>query len=57
MTREELAALISCNPGTLWRWKSSLTTISRKHGRAKGTLRKELKKIGIRDIVIAVIPE
>jgi len=53
MTQEELAALISCNPGTLWRWESNLTASSRKHDPAISILWRELQELGIRDFVTA----
>jgi len=55
MTQEELAARLDCNPGTLWRWESKLTASSRKRNLAKSILDQELKKLEIRDFVVAAL--
>jgi len=55
MTQEEIAARIECNPETLWRWESNLTISFRKHAMAKDIFEKELKRLGIRSVVIGAI--
>lgn len=52
MTQEELAARTGCNPGTLWRWESNQTTVSRGRFFVEGVFQQELKRHRIADYVL-----